>query len=70
MTKPGKIQLKIAALSHADFWSLAAWFDELRNARWDEEMERDAAAGKFDRLAEEALADVAAGRMTPLVRGS
>jgi hypothetical protein len=70
MPKLVTLQREISALSYEDFWSLDAWFSELRNARWDEEMERDAAAGKFDKLAEAARADIAAGRVTPLVRNS
>jgi hypothetical protein len=69
MTKLETLKRQIAALPHKDFWSLDTWFSALRNERWDAEMERDAAAGKFDKLAEEALADVAAGRVRPLVGG-
>jgi hypothetical protein len=70
MTKLNTLQREIAALSYTGFWSLDAWFSDLRNARWDEEMERDAAAGKFDKLAEAARADITAGRVRPLVRSS
>lgn len=64
------LKREIAALSHIDFSELAAWFSELRGACGDLEMERNAAAGKFDKLAEEARADIAAGRLTPLVHWS
>jgi hypothetical protein len=32
-----------------------AWFEEFEAARFDEEVERDAAAGKLDSLADEAV---------------
>jgi hypothetical protein len=70
MTSLKILQREVAALSYADFWALDTWFSELRNARWDEEMERDAAAGKSDKLAEAARAELTAGRVRPLVRGS
>ena len=38
------------------------WFEAFDAARFDEKIERDAKAGKLDRLAEQALADNAQGR--------
>ncbi len=38
-----------------------ARFEEFEAASFDERIERDAAAGKLDRLADEALADFRAG---------
>ncbi len=38
------------------------WFNEYDSVEWDKQVERDAAAGKFDRLAEKALADHKEGR--------
>jgi hypothetical protein len=43
-----------------------AWFDEFEAARFDQRIERDAAAGKLDQLAEAALADFRAGRAREL----
>jgi hypothetical protein len=34
-----------------------AWFAEFKAARFDQDIERDAKAGRLDRLAEQALAD-------------
>jgi hypothetical protein len=64
MTYPITLQRDIAALSHIELWALDEWFSELRDARWDAETERDAAAGKFG-----ALANVADVRARPLVQG-
>jgi hypothetical protein len=39
-----------------------AWFDQFDAAHFDEKIERDAASGKLDRFADEALADHRKGR--------
>jgi hypothetical protein len=66
MTKLEKIEREIEALPPQDVRALGAWLDELRERLWDEQMERDALAGKLDALAAEAMADIAAGRVKPL----
>ncbi len=38
------------------------WFEEFEAARFDNKIERDAKAGKLDRLAEQAIADFRSGR--------
>jgi hypothetical protein len=38
------------------------WFEAFDAARFDQKIERDAKAGKLDRLAEQALADFREGR--------
>ncbi len=38
------------------------WFEAFDAARFDQKIERDAKAGKLDRLAEQALADFRQGR--------
>lgn len=66
MTRLEKIEEDIRSLSEAEFRALAAWMDEERARLWDEQIERDAKAGKLDKLVAEAKADLAAGRVTPL----
>ena len=66
MTKLEQIEKSIAALDDDDLKKLAAWFDELRWERWDRQFEEDVKAGKLDRLADEALADLRAGRTRSL----
>ena len=39
-----------------------AWFERFDLAEWDQQLEQDVQAGTLDWLAEEALADLAAGR--------
>ena len=43
-----------------------AWFEAFEAARFDQKIERDAAAGRLDRLAEQALADFRGGRAREL----
>ena len=42
------------------------WFEAFDAARFDQKIERDANAGKLDRLAEQALADFRKGRAREL----
>jgi hypothetical protein len=42
------------------------WFEAFDAARFDEKIDRDAKAGRLDRLAEQALADVRQGRTREL----
>ena len=43
-----------------------AWFEAFDAARFDEKIERDVAAGKLDRLADEAMADYRKGHAREL----
>ena len=43
-----------------------AWFEEFEAAHFDKKIEQDAAAGRLDRLAEEALSEFRAGRAREL----
>jgi hypothetical protein len=66
MTHVEKLEREIAALSRAELTELRRWFAEFDAAGWDEQFEADAAAGKLDRLADEALAEHRSGRSRPL----
>ena len=66
MTKLEKIEQDIAALDPADVIKLAEWLAEYRADLWDRQIEEDAKAGRLDKLAEQALADLRAGKTTPL----
>ena len=66
MTKLEKIEESVAALSDAELKRFAAWFDEYQWGRWDRQLEDDVTAGQMDALADQALADFAAGRTRPL----
>jgi hypothetical protein len=66
MTKLEKLERQIKALTPDEVRRLGAFVDELRAELWDAQMEADVKAGKLDELAEQALADHAAGRTRPL----
>ena len=62
MSTVEQIEAAILNLPPQEFRQLANWLSELDQRLWDEQIERDSAAGRLDALAEEALADYAAGR--------
>jgi len=61
MTKLEQIKSSIEELPPEEIAKLREWVDELDARLFDEKIERDAKAGKLDKLAEEALADHARG---------
>jgi hypothetical protein len=62
MTTLNEIEAAILRLPDDEFRQLSRWLAEVEQSRWDQEFERDAAAGKLDALAEEALREHQAGR--------
>ena len=66
MSKVESIEEQIKALSADELAQLRAWFLEFDWALWDQQLERDVAAGKLNALAEKALREHAAGKTTPL----
>jgi hypothetical protein len=52
----------VSRLSSRKLARFRAWFETFGKARFDEKIERDAEAGKLDRLAERAGADFRQGR--------
>lgn len=57
------IKHDIESLSIEERTELVAWLHEWHDDDWDEQMKRDAAAGKFDKMLEELDADRRAGRL-------
>ena len=66
MTTLEDIERAVAELSHDQLQKFRAWFEQFEAAHFDQKIERDAKAGKLDRLAEQALADFKAGRAREL----
>ena len=62
MTKIDEIISAVEQLTPEELALFRAWFEELEARLWDEQIERDAKAGKLDKLAERALADHKAGK--------
>ena len=60
------IEKAVATLPPEQFARFRAWFERFDAARFDQKIERDAREGKFDRLADEAIDDLRAGRAREL----
>lgn len=61
-----EIEHAVSGLSPADLSRFREWFFEFDAEVWDRQFEKDVAAGRLDALADEALADLSAGRTKPL----
>ena len=55
------IEKAVESLPPSDLAECRRWFAEYDAAAWDKQIEQDAASGKFDGLAAEALADFPSG---------
>jgi hypothetical protein len=66
MSTVSEIEEAIRRLSGDDLAAFRAWFAEYDAAVWDRQFEEDAAAGRLDLLADEALLDLREGRCTDL----
>ena len=61
-----EIEAAIERLPKQDFGRLREWIAERDQQLWDKQLERDVAAGRLDRFAQEAIADFQAGRCKDL----
>jgi hypothetical protein len=61
-----EIERAVSGLSSKELSEFRRWFLEFDAAAWDRDFEEDVAAGRLDALAEEAIADLRAGRTRPL----
>jgi hypothetical protein len=66
MTTAHDIEEAVAHLPGSELDKFRAWFVNFDAAAWDREFEADAQSGKLDRLAEQALDDLAQGRCSEL----
>lgn len=66
MTQIEAIQAEIESLSSEDFARLRDWIAERDWQRWDQQIERDAAAGKLEFLREEARQAKQQGKLREL----
>ena len=57
-----EIERAVEQLSPEELAKFRQWFLEFDAAAWDAQIEADAAAGKFDALAEESLTEYRAGK--------
>jgi hypothetical protein len=61
MTNVAEIEEAVARLPPEDLAMFRAWFDAFEAERLDRRIGEDAASGKLDRFADEALADLRRG---------
>lgn len=66
MSKLLELERAVEALPPEEYDLFRAWFEAREAKRVDEWLEREVKAGKFDDLAKEALAELAAGRAREL----
>jgi len=66
MTNIERIEKDVRVLTPQEYAAFREWFVEFDAASWDRQIEADIAAGKLDKLANEALAEHAAGNSREL----
>jgi hypothetical protein len=66
MTTVQDIEKAVAQLPPEELAAFRAWFEAFDAGRFDERIARDAAEGRLDRLADEAVADYRKGRAREL----
>lgn len=66
MTTVEDIEKAVTKLTPEQLAKFRAWFDEFQARLFDEQIERDAKAGKLDKLADEALRAHREGRSREL----
>ena len=62
MTTVDDIKEAVSRLAPGELARFRAWFEAFEEARFDQKIERDAQAGKLDKLAEQAATDFRQGR--------
>ena len=66
MSTVQEIEQAIRCLGPQDLAKLRDWFAAFDAELWDRQLEQDVAAGRLDRLGEEALGDLSEKRCTDL----
>jgi hypothetical protein len=66
MTRVEQLEQEIEKLKPEEFAQLRDWLLEKDWTAWDRQLEEDVAAGRLDKLGEEALAEHARGETTEL----
>jgi hypothetical protein len=61
-----ELEVVVSRLSADEMARFSKWFDEFRAELWDEQIEADILAGRFDAAAKRAEEDFEAGRCTLL----
>lgn len=66
MSTVQEIEQAVSQLRPKELARFRKWFDEFDAKAWDKQFEQDASSGKFDQLAEQAIADLRAGQYKEL----
>jgi hypothetical protein len=66
MTKLDDTKKAVAGFAPDELAQFREWFEAFDGARFDEKIERDAASGKLDRMADQAVADFRKGHAREL----
>jgi hypothetical protein len=66
MSSVQEIEQAIRQVSSEDLAAFRSWFIEFDAGLWDTQLENDVAAGRLDKVADEALLDLREGRCTEL----
>jgi uncharacterized protein YfaT (DUF1175 family) len=66
MTRVESIEREVETLNPEELAAFRAWFVERDWQAWDRELERDVSAGRLDRFADEALAELERGETIEL----
>ena len=61
-----EIETAVARLNASELAAFRDWFAQFDASEWDQQLEEDVAAGRLDKLAEEAIAEFRAGNCTDL----
>jgi hypothetical protein len=61
-----ELEKAVSRLRPEELDRFRAWFERFDAARFDEKIERDAGAGRLDRLAEQAIAEFSKGQAREL----
>ncbi|MBK9528671.1 MAG: hypothetical protein IPO41_10220 [Acidobacteria bacterium] len=61
-----EIENAVANLPHGELVEFGVWFEEHQSRIWDDQIEQDSQAGRFDSLISQAKAESDAGRSRPL----
>lgn len=61
-----QLEEQVTQLSPEELKQFSAWFDEYMSDEWDRQIERDEAAGKFDKIIKQLDANFEGGLCTPL----
>lgn len=66
MSTVAEIESALRELPEKEARQVAGWLQEYLSEKWNRQIDEDIAAGRLDRLADQALADYQAGRVKPL----